>query len=380
MIYLDHAATTYVKKEVLEEMVPYFDKKYGNPSSLYSIGKENKVAIDKARKQVADALNASPNEIFFTSGGSESDNWALRGVALANKSKGNHIITSSIEHPAVLNTCRFLEKQGFNITYLNVDKDGLINLTELERAITDKTVLISIMFANNEIGTIEPVKEISNIAKKHNVYLHTDAVQAVGNIRIAVDKLGVDMLSMSAHKFYGPKGVGVLYIKEGTKIDNLIFGGGQEGGRRAGTENVPGIVGIGKAIELAYHDFDVKNEKLKNLRERIINQVMERIPCVRLNGHRIERLAGNINFSFDGVEGEAILLMFNMKDICVSTGSACSSKSSKPSHVLKAIGLNDELCRGSLRITLGEENTEEEIDYMIDTLEKVVERLREIKK
>jgi len=361
-------------------MLPYFDVKYGNPSSLYSIGKANKLAIDKARVQVAKVINASEKEIFFTSCGSESNNWALKGIAFANKDKGNHIITSSIEHPAILNACKYLESQGFKVTYLAVDKDGLINLEELENSITDKTVLISIMFANNEIGTIEPIQEISYIAKKHNIYLHTDAVQAVGNVEIDVDKIGIDMLSMSAHKFYGPKGMGVLYVKEGTVIDNFMHGGGQESGKRAGTENVAGIVGIGKAIELAYSDFYEKNSKLIKLRERLINGVTERITCVKLNGHRNRRLPGNVNFSFDGVDGESILLMLNMKGIYVSTGSACSSSSSKPSHVLTAIGLNDEMCKGSIRLTIGDENTEEDIEYTIDALEKVVERLREIKK
>jgi len=380
MIYLDHAATTYVKKEVLEEMLPYFDEKYGNPSSIYSIGKDNKLAIDKARARVAKAINAKINEIFFTSCGSESDNWALKGVALANKMKGNHIITSCIEHPAVLNACKYLEKQGFNITYLSVDSEGLIDIEELENSIIDNTILISIMFANNEIGTIGPIKEIADIAKKHNIYFHTDAVQAVGNIKIDVDELGIDMLSMSAHKFYGPKGIGVLYIKEGTIIDNFIHGGGQENKRRAGTENVANIVGLGKAIELSYDDFDINNNRIIKLREKLINGVMEKIPYVKLNGHRTKRLPGNVNFSFDGIEGESVLLMLNMKDICVSTGSACSSGSSKPSHVLTAIGLSDDMCKGSIRLTIGDENTEEDIEYTIDCLEKVVERLREIKK
>lgn len=380
MIYLDHAATTYVKKEVVEEMSPYFNKKYGNPSSLYSIGKENKLAIDKARQQVALALNANDNEIFFTSCGSEADNWALKGVAFANKLKGNHIITSCIEHPAILNSCKWLEQNGFRVTYLSVDSEGLINLSELKNSITKDTILISIMFANNEIGTLEPIKEISKIAKNSNIYFHTDAVQAVGNVEIDVKDMGIDMLSLSAHKFYGPKGVGVLYIKEGTQIDNYINGGSQERGKRAGTENVAGIVGLGKAIELAYSDFENKNKKLIRLREKLINEVMEKIPYVKLNGHRTKRLPGNVNFSFDGVEGESILLMLNMENICVSTGSACSSGSSKPSHVLVAIGLNDEMCKGSLRLTIGDENTDEDIEYTVDCLEKIVERLREIKK
>lgn len=380
MIYLDHAATTYIKKEVLEEMLPYLDKKYGNPSSIYSIGKENKLAIDVSREKIAKELNANVNEIFFTSCGSEADNWALKGIAFANREKGNHIITSCIEHPAILNTCKYLEKQGFAVTYLKVDSDGLINLAELENAINNRTILISIMFANNEIGTIQPIKEIANIAQKYNVYFHTDAVQAVGNVRIDVKELKIDMLSLSGHKFYGPKGIGVLYIKEGTDIDNFIHGGGQEKGKRAGTENVPNVVGIGKAMELAYDNFDEKNTRLIKLRERLIDGVMERIPYVKLNGHRVKRLPGNVNFSFDGVEGEAVLLMLNMKGIYVSTGSACSSGSSKPSHVLSAIGLNNDMCKGSIRLTIGDENTEEDIYYTIDCLENVVERLREIKK
>lgn len=380
MIYLDHAATTYVKKEVLEEMLPYFNQKYGNPSSLYSIGKNNKLAIEKAREQVAKALNANLNEIFFTSCGSESDNWALKGVAFANKMRGNHIITSCIEHPAILNTCKFLERQGFRVTYLGVNSEGLINLDELENAISKETILISIMFANNEIGTIEPIKQIGNIAKEYKIYFHTDAVQAVGNVKIDIEEIQVDILSLSAHKFYGPKGIGVLYIKEGTVIDSFVHGGGQEYGKRAGTENVANIVGLGKAIELSYSNFDTNNKKMVMLREKLINNVMERIPYVKLNGHRTKRLPGNVNFSFDGVEGESILLMLNMKGICVSTGSACSSSLSKPSHVLTSIGLNEELCKGSLRLTIGDENTEEEIEYTVDCLEKIVERLREIKK
>lgn len=380
MIYLDHAATTYVKDAVFEEMTPYFTDRFGNPSSLYAIGKDNKLAINKARLQVAKAINGKENEVFFTSCGSEADNWALKGIAFANRDKGSHIITSCIEHPAILNTCKFLENEGFDVTYLPVDNDGLIDLAELEKAITDNTILISIMFANNEIGTIEPIKEISAIAKKYNVYFHTDAVQAVGNVKIDVDDLGVDMLSLSAHKFYGPKGIGVLYIKEGTHINSFVHGGGQENGRRAGTENVAGIVGLGKAIELAYSDFDEKYNKVLMLREKLINGVFERIPCVKLNGSRSKRLVGNVNFSFEGVDGEAVLLMLNMKGICVSTGSACSSASSKPSHVLTAIGLDDDISKGSLRLTIGDENTEEEIEYTIDTLEKIVERLREIKK
>lgn len=379
-IYLDHAATTYIKEEVLEEMMPYFNKKYANPSSIYSIGKDNKLVIEKARAQVAKELNSQACEIFFTSCGSESDNWALKGIAYANKAKGNHIITTTIEHPAILNTCKYLEKQGFNITYLSVDLDGMIDLEELENAITNETILISVMFANNEIGTIEPIKEISKIAKKYGIYFHTDAVQAIGNIKIDVKEFDIDLLSMSAHKFYGPKGIGVLYVKEGTVIDSFVHGGGQEFGKRAGTENIASIVGIGKAIELSYENFDEKNIKIIKMRDKLINEVMSRIPYVRLNGHRTKRLPGNVNFSFEGIDGESVLLMLNMKGICVSTGSACSSALTKPSHVLTAIGLNENMARGSLRLTLGEENTDEEIEYTVDCLEKIIERLREIKK
>lgn len=379
-VYLDHAATTFVKKEVMEEMAPYFQNNYGNPSSLYSIGKENKKAVELARNRVASALNAKPKEIFFTSCGSEADNWAVKGIALANRGKGKHIITSCIEHPAILNTCKYLEKHGFWVTYLSVDSDGVVDIEELKNAITKETILISIMFANNEIGTIQPIAEIAKVAKENNIYFHTDAVQAIGNIKIDVNKLEIDMLSLSAHKFYGPKGIGVLYIKEGTVIDNFIHGGGQENGKRAGTENVPNIVGLGKAIEMSCNIFEEYNKKLIKLREKLICGVMERIPYVRLNGHRIKRLPGNVNFSFDFVDGESILLMLNGMGISVSTGSACSSSSSKPSHVLTAIGLDERMSRGSLRLTIGDENTEEDIEYVIECLEKVVERLREISK
>jgi cysteine desulfurase len=377
-IYLDHAATTYVRKEVLEEMIPYFSEKFGNPSSIYKVGQENKKAVEESRAKVAKILNADTSEIYFTSCGSESDNWAIKGVAFANKNKGNHIITSSIEHPAILNTCRYLEKNGFEVTYLKVDKDGIIDLEELKRSIKDTTILVSIMFANNEIGTIEPIAEIGKICKERNIYFHTDAVQAMGNIRIDVKELNIDLLSMSAHKFYGPKGIGVLYIRKGVKIDNLIHGGGQELKRRAGTENVASIVGLAKALEVSYENFDSYNEKLLSLREMLITEVMKKISHVKLNGHRTNRLPGNTNFSFKYIEGESLLLMLNMKGIAGSSGSACSSGSLDPSHVLMAIGLDHATAHGSLRLTIGDKTTKEDIEYVLEVLPQIVERLREI--
>ena len=375
-IYLDHAATTGVRPEALEEMLPYFSEKMGNPSSIYFLGQETKKAVDLARARVAKALGAEPSEIFFTAGGSEADNLAIKGVAMANSNKGKHIITSKIEHPAVLNTCKYLSKMGFEISYIDVDEDGKIKLDDLKSAIREDTILISVMFANNEIGTIQPIKEIGEIAKEKNIYFHTDAVQAVGNVKIDVKEMNITMLSLSAHKFYGPKGTGVLYIKKGTRIDSLIHGGAQEGKKRAGTENVAGIVGLGKAIELADKDLDRYNAKLLKLRERLIEGVMESIPHVRLNGHRNDRLPGNVNFSFSFIEGESLLLMLNLKGICGSSGSACSSGSLDPSHVLMAIGLDHATAHGSLRLTIGEENTEEDIDYTIEALKEVVEKLR----
>ena len=377
-IYLDHAATTYVKKEVLNEMMPYFSKKFGNPSAIYKLGDENKNIVNFARERVARALNAKPTEIYFTGCGSESDNWALKGIAFANKDKGNHIITTCIEHAAILKSCEFLEKLGFEITYLSVDKNGRIDLDELKNAIKETTILISVMFANNEIGTIEPVKEIAKIAKEHNIYFHTDAVQAVGNVKIDVKELGVDMLSLSGHKLYGPKGIGALYIKEGTNIEKLIHGGGQELGKRAGTENVPSIVGLGKAMEIAYRDFDKNNSKILALREYFITEVERRIPDVKLNGHRKLRLPGNINFSFNGVDGGILLEMLNLHGISASSGSACSARNVKPSHVLKAIGLDDNTIKSSLRFSLGVENTKGDIDYVLTILEKEVYKLRKI--
>lgn len=377
-VYLDHAATTYIKKEVLDEMMPFFTQSFGNPSSIYKLGQENKRAVDLAKERIAKAIGATPNEIYFTAGGCEADNWVIKGIAFANMNKGNHIITTAIEHPAIINSCKFLEKHGFEVTFIGVDENGQVRLDELENAIKDNTILISVMFANNEIGTIQPIKEIAEIAKKHNVYFHTDAVQAVGSLRIDVKELGVDMLSMSGHKFYGPKGIGALYIKKGTKIDSLIHGGGQEQGKRAGTENVPAIVGMGKAIELAYENFDETTNRIIELREKLINGVLNNIPHVRLNGHRAKRLPGNTNFSFSFIEGESLLLMLNMKGVSGSSGSACSSGSLDPSHVLLAIGLDHGTAHGSLRLTLGAETTEEDINYVLEILPGIVERLREM--
>ncbi len=374
--YFDHAATTATREEVVKEMLPYFTLNFGNASSIYSIGRKSKKAVEDARDKVAKAIGANSKEIYFTSCGSESDNLALKGVVYANREKGNHIITTKIEHPAVLHTCQNLEKQGFNVTYLNVDSDGLINLKELEDAITDKTIIISVMFANNEIGTIEPIKEIGEIAKKHNIYFHTDAVQAIGNVKIDVNELNIDLLSMSAHKFYGPKGMGALYVRTGVKFDKIQDGGHQERNKRAGTENVAGIVGMGKAIELIYENFDEYNRKLTDLRDYYISQVEEKIPYIKLNGHRTKRLPGNANISFRFIEGESLLLNLDMNGICASSGSACTSGSLDPSHVLLAIGLPHEIAHGSLRITFGYENTKEDVDFLVDTLVEVVQRLR----
>lgn len=376
MIYMDHSATTPVKKEVLEEMLPYFSEFYGNPSSVYALSNHSRLAIDKARERVAKAIGAKKTEVFFTGGGSEADNWALKGIAYKNKDKGNHIITTKIEHHAILHTCEYLEQQGFQVTYLDVDEYGMISLEELEKAITEKTILISIMFANNEIGTIQPVKEIGELAKKHGVLFHTDAVQAVGSLPIDVKEMNIDLLSMSAHKLYGPKGVGALYIRQGTKIDPLIAGGAQEKNKRAGTENTPGIVGLGKAIELAYEHLEENTTYLISLRERLIKGVKERIPYVRLNGHPEKRLPGNANFCFQFIEGEALLLSLDMVGIAGSSGSACTSGSLDPSHVLLAIGLPHEIAHGSLRLSLGTGNTEEEVDFAVEKLVGIVDRLR----
>ncbi len=374
--YFDHAATTATKEEVVKEMLPYFNLNYGNASSVYSIGRKSKKAVEEARSKVSKAIGAQSKEIYFTSCGSESDNLAIKGVAYANRGKGNHIITTKIEHPAVLNTCKTLEKQGFIVTYLNVDNEGLINLEELEKSITDKTILITIMFANNEIGTIQPIEEIGKIAKNHNIYFHTDAVQAIGNVKIDVQKLNIDLLSMSAHKFYGPKGMGALYVRTAVPFDKIQDGGHQERNKRAGTENVAGIVGLGKAIELAYENFDAYNKKLTMLIDYYISQVEEKIPYIKLNGHRTKRLPGNANISFKFIEGEALLLNLDLKGICASSGSACTSGSLEPSHVLVAIGLEHEIAHGSLRVTFGDDNTKQDVDYLIETLIEVVEKLR----
>ena len=374
--YFDHAATTATKEEVLKEMLPYFNMEYGNPSSMYSIGRKTRKVVEEARRKVALAIGGDSKEIYFTSCGSESDNLAIKGVAYANRKKGNHIITTKIEHPAVLHTCEHLEKEGFRVTYLNVNSEGVISLEELENAICNDTILISIMFANNEIGTIQPISEIGKIAKKHNIYFHTDAVQAVGNVKINVEELNVDLLSMSAHKFYGPKGMGALYVKTGVNFEKIQDGGHQERNMRAGTENVAGIVGLGKAIELAYKNFDEYNEKLTNLRDYYISQVEEKIPNVKLNGHRVKRLPGNANISFIGVDGEALLLNLDIRGICASSGSACTSGSLAPSHVLVAIGLSSEIAQGSLRVTFGDENTKEDVDYLVQSLVEIVGKLR----
>lgn len=375
-IYMDNAATTPIKREVLEAMMPYFTDKYGNPSSIYSIGGQSRNAIERAREKVSKVFNAKPQEIFFTSCGSESDNWAIKGIAYANRKRGNHIITSKIEHHAVLHTCQYLEKQGFRVTYLDVDEYGFINLDQLKESIRDDTILISIMFANNEIGTIQPIAEIGKIAKEKGIYFHTDAVQAIGNVKIDVNELNIDLLSLSAHKFYGPKGIGALYIRQGVKIDPLISGGAQERNRRAGTENVPYIVGLGKAIELACENIDEHNEKLTKLRKRLIKGIFDNIDYVRLNGDEEKRLPGNANFCFRFIEGESILLSLDMEGIAGSSGSACTSGSLDPSHVLLAIGLPHEIAHGSLRLTLGDFNTEEDVDYVIEKLTEIVARLR----
>ena len=374
--YFDNAATTSLSKEVLDEMLPYLKDNYGNASAIYSIGRDAKKAVEDSRKKVANAINANEKEIYFTASGSEADNTAIRGIAYAYKNKGNHIITSKIEHPAVLNTCKKLEKEGFEVTYIGVDKNGIIDLEELKNSIKDTTTIISIMFANNEIGTIEPIKEIAKIAKEHGVIFHTDAVQAVGNVAIDVKDLSIDALSMSAHKFHGPKGVGALYVSNKVKFEKLIEGGHQERNKRAGTENVAGIVGIGKAIEIATKNLEKNANHLKELRDYFIKSIEEKIKYVRLNGDRKNRLPGNANISFRFIEGESLLLNLDLKGICASSGSACTSGSLDPSHVLLAIGLPHEIAHGSLRISFGIDNTKEDVDYLIDNLVEIITRLR----
>lgn len=376
MIYLDNAATTRTAPEVVEAMLPYFSENYGNPSAIYSIGSAAKKAVNQARRTIAAAIGARQEEIYFTAGGSEADNWALKAVAEGCADKGRHIITTKIEHHAILHTCEFLRKQGYEVTYLGVDSDGRIDLEELRSAIRPDTILISVMFANNEVGTIEPIREIGAIARERGILFHTDAVQAFGQIPINVEELGVDMLSASAHKLNGPKGVGFLYIRSGQKLCSLIHGGAQERGRRAGTENVPGIVGFGRAVELALGRMAEKAEREQELRDYLIGRIEREIPYCRLNGHRTLRLPGNINFSFRYVEGESMLIMLDRKGICASSGSACTSGSLDPSHVLLALGLKHEEAHGSLRMTLSEENTREELDYVVESLKEIVDRLR----
>lgn len=377
--YFDHAATTKVNEEVLKEMLPYLKEEYGNPSSLYTIGRSSKRAIEQARKQVALLINCNPNEIYFTGCGSESDNLAIKGIAYANRKKGRHIITSKIEHPAVLHTCKHLEREGFSITYLHVDKEGIVNLEELKNSIRNDTILISIMFANNEIGTIQPINEISKIAKMYNIPFHTDAVQGCGNVQIDVKRMGIDMLSLSGHKLYAPKGIGAVYIKQGLEFEKIQDGGHQEKDKRAGTENVAGIVALGKACELARVNMNKNIIHLTQLRDYYISQIEEKILKVKLNGSREKRLPGNANFSFEGIDGEALLLNLDGKGICASSASACSSGSSEPSHVLMAIGLEKETANSALRVTFGEENTKEDVDYLVDNLVEIVNKLRNIR-
>lgn len=377
-VYLDYSATTPVKEDVLNAMIPYFTEKFGNPSSLYTVGTVSREAIEKARGQVAKLINAQDKEIFFTSSGTEADNWAVFGIVDALKNKGNHIITTKIEHHALLHTGDFLEKHGYDVTYLDVEPDGRVNPEALKAAITDKTILISIMFVNNEVGTVQPIKELAAIAKERGIIFHTDAVQALGNVHIDVKDLGVDLMSVSAHKIYGPKGVGALYIRKGVQLSNFMHGGAQESKRRAGTENLPGIVGFGKAAELAYENLDAHIKKVSELRNYFIDQVMSKIENVTLNGSKEFRHPGNANLTFEFIEGEAMLLYLDMKGIAVSTGSACSSASLVPSHVLSALGIPVEKIHGSLRFTVGEPTTKEDIDYVVEQLVEVVNKLRSI--
>ena len=377
-IYLDNAATTKTSKEVVDAMLPYFTEDYGNPSSIYEIGQRSKEAITKAREKIAQVIGAKTEEIYFTAGGSESDNWALKAAFEAYSGKGNHIITTKIEHHAILHTCEYLEKQGARITYLDVDENGLVDLEELQKAICPETILISVMFANNEIGTIEPVKEIGMIAKEHGVLFHTDAVQAFGQVPIDVDEMNIDMLSSSAHKINGPKGIGFLYIRKGVKIRSFVHGGAQERKRRAGTENVPGIVGYGVAAKRAAESMEERTKKERELRDYLIERVLKEVPYVKLNGDPVKRLPNNMNFSFRFIEGESLLIMLDMKGIAGSSGSACTSGSLDPSHVLLAIGLPHEIAHGSLRLTLGEDITKEDLDYTLEQIKEIVGRLREL--
>lgn len=376
LIYMDHAATTPVKAEVFEAMRPYFTEIYSNASSIYSFAGQATRAVDAARDTIAAFLGAKAKEIYFTGGGSESDNWALKAVALAYEKKGRHIITSKIEHHAILHTCEYLEKLGYEITYLDVDENGVVDLEQLKNAIREDTILISIMFANNEIGTIQPIKEIGQIAHERGVLFHTDAVQAYGHVNIKVDEMQIDLLSASAHKINGPKGVGLLYVREGVKIGSFIHGGSQERGRRAGTINTPGIVGFGVATKIAEDTLKERYEAEKNLRDYLIDRVLEEIPYTKLNGHRTKRLSNNVNFSFRFIEGESLLILLDQNRICGSSGSACTSGALDPSHVLLAIGLPHEIAHGSLRLTLSEDNSKEEVDYVVEKLKDIIQRLR----
>lgn len=375
-IYLDNAATTATRPEVVEAMLPYFTERFGNPSSVYEFASQNKNVVELARETIGKSLGASANEIYFTAGGSEADNWAIKATAEAYRDKGNHIITSKIEHHAVLHTCEYLEQNGFEVTYLDVDENGTIKLDQLEASIRPDTILITIMFANNEIGTIEPVKEIGEIAKKHNILFHTDAVQAYAQVEIDVEELHIDMLSASGHKLNGPKGIGFLYIRKGLKLKAFIHGGAQERHRRAGTENVPAIVGMGKAVEIAMATMGQRQEKEIKLRDLLINRILAEVPFVRVNGHRTKRLPNNANLSFQFIEGESLLIMLDMQNICASSGSACTSGSLDPSHVLLAIGLPHEIAHGSLRLTLSEDTTEDELKYVIEKIKEIADKLR----
>lgn len=375
-VYMDHSATTPVKPEVVQAMLPYFTEIYGNASSVHAFGREARKGVMSARQTIADFIGAHADELYFTAGGTESDNWAIRGVAYANKAKGNHIITTTIEHHAVLHVCEMLEKEGFEVTYLKTDADGLISLKDLEAAIRPSTTLISIMAVNNEIGTIQPIEEIGHIAKKHGVLFHTDAVQALGKIELDVNKQNIDLMSFSAHKLYGPKGIGALYVRKSVRIKNLMDGGAQEKKRRPGTENVPGIIGFAKAVEMAAEGFEETNARLIHLRDKMIAGIEATIPYIRLNGHRTQRHPGNVNFCFEFIEGESLLLSLDLVGVAASSGSACTSGSLDPSHVLMAIGLTHEIAHGSLRLSLGEFTTDEDVDYVIEQLKPIVERLR----
>lgn len=376
--YFDHAATTQIKREVLEEMLPFLDEEYGNPSSIHLKGVEAKEAVEVARKKIAENIHANQNEIYFTSGGTEADNMAIKGYARANKKRGNHIITTKIEHKAILETCKMMEEEGFEVTYLNVDSYGRINLQELKDSIKNTTILISVMFANNEIGTIQPIKEIGEIAKEHKIAFHTDAVQAIGTEKINVDELNIDMLSMSAHKFYGPKGIGALYIKKELDFQSIIHGGSQEQKKRAGTENVANIVGMSKALELAVKNREAYNYKMEELNKIFLKEIKEKIKGIKLNGHPTKRLKGNINLSIPNIDAESLLLLLSERGICISTASACNSNSRKISHVLKAIGLTEEEAKGTIRITFGEENTQRDIEILIKNLKELIEKIQQM--